>query len=54
MVLEKKLSVLHLDQKATRRSLSSEGSQEEATICALVKLEHGTLKPTPTVTHFLQ
>jgi hypothetical protein len=49
MVLEKELSVLHLDQKAARRRLSS-GSQE--------KYLNGTsaqepAKPTYRVTHFL-
>jgi hypothetical protein len=49
VVLEKDLRVLHLEPKATRRRLSSPGTQEEEGRCLLhwAELEHRTSKPRP-------
>ena len=44
MVLEKELSVLHLDAKAARRKLSSTDSQEEPLFPYWIELEHRDLK----------
>ena len=54
MVLEKDLKILHLDPKVSRRRLSSIDSQEKAFFYIVCNLNIGALKPTPTVTHFLQ
>jgi hypothetical protein len=53
MVLEKKLRVLHLDLKTAKR-MPSAGSKEEALTPHWAELEQGDLKPTYTMTHFLQ
>ena len=47
MVLEKELRVLHLDLKASRRRLSSAGSQEEYPISHWAEPEHRSLKAHP-------
>jgi hypothetical protein len=44
MVLEKGLTVLHLDPKAARRQLPSADSQKESLIPYWVEPEHKSLK----------
>jgi hypothetical protein len=47
LILEKVLRVLNLDQKASRKKLSSTGSQEETGIPDQVELEHRKPQNTP-------